>query len=62
MLAFYLAALDTEAERIKMEEIYNAHRHVMFRYAYKISKVGFPHNPKYRARSQNSGVRIQNVF
>ena len=36
MLAFYLAALDTEAERAKLVEIYNEHKYLMLRYACKI--------------------------
>ena len=38
MLAFYLAALDTDLEQVKMTEIYHEHRHVMLRYARKIVK------------------------
>ena len=38
MLAFYIASLDTEAERIKIAEIYDEHKPVMLRYALVISK------------------------
>ena len=37
LLAFYLAALDTEAERTKMSEIYETHKHIMLRYALKMT-------------------------
>lgn len=39
MLVFYLASLDTDAERAKMAEIYDEHKHVMLRYALQITKI-----------------------
>ena len=38
MLSIYLAALDTEAEQIKMIEIYEKYKPVMLRYAFSIAK------------------------
>jgi RNA polymerase sigma-70 factor (ECF subfamily) len=38
LLAFYIASLDTEAERMKLADIYNEHKHVMLRYAISVTK------------------------